>query len=465
MTPSPPRKPAKTDVLLFSPPWEGFQADKWACAMPAFAPRLCAPLLILALIVLLFGALYDAGAVGASLRADGLTEATVDCAHGDTAGRFYGLDPASAAAHAALFSVFDESQRASRLEPAHPVTRGLRMHSLPYITGDGLRQLADIVVEEFEQEREVAAALAAVAAGGAVASALAPGAAAIVFCAQHVREALLAAGLLEVAAVDIVLVLHNSDLSGPTLDAPWLRHARLRALFTQNCECESTPSPTAAAAAAAAAVRCLPIGLANRHWPHGAALADLTAAVLANAEAAAAPERAAPAAPLVGHACFRDYSNAERGPLRGILADLAWVTAPCSDTPAAYYAGISAADAVVSPRGYGVDAHRSWEALVLGRLVVTRHSSVDALWRAKDAAAAAAAPTAWALPVALLDDWAALSAAQTSAALCAARSVPLPLRATDHAFLPYWACEIGEAAGRREEFCSTEALLHVLARP
>ena len=87
------------------------------------------------------------------------------------------------------------------------------------MTGDGLRQLADIVVEEFEQEREVAAALAAVAAGGAVASALAPGAAAIVFCAQHVREALLAAGLLEVAAVE-----------GPYAPAAQLVHGTLAPL-------------------------------------------------------------------------------------------------------------------------------------------------------------------------------------------------------------------------------------------
>ena len=373
------------------------------------------------------------------------------CARGDAGGRFYGLDPFAAIAHVDLFAVFESSpspQRASRLAPAHPATQGARAHSLPYISGDGFRQLADVVVEEFDFAGELRAALAAVAAGGSVASALAPGAAAVVFCAQHVRDALLGAGLLDVAAVDIVLIAHNSDADGPPLDAPWLRHARLRAVFTQNCAGET------------ATMRCIPIGLANRHWPHGAALAALTDAVRANADAAA--RGAAPAAPLVGHACFGD-THAERVPLRGVLAGLAWVSAACAHAPAAYYAGVASADAVISPRGNGVDAHRSWEALLLGRLVVTRHSSIDALWRAGGGRDEAA--PAWALPVLLLDDWAALGAAQTEAALCAARRQPLAQRATDHAFLPYWACEIGRAAGRADEFCSTDALLGILAKP
>ena len=113
------------------------------------------------------------------------------CARGDAGGRFYGLDPFAAIAHADLFAVFVSSpspQRASRLAPAHPSTQGARAHSLPYISGDGFRQLADVVVEEFDFAGELRAALAAVAAGGSVASALAPGAAAVVFCAQHVRD-------------------------------------------------------------------------------------------------------------------------------------------------------------------------------------------------------------------------------------------------------------------------------------
>jgi hypothetical protein len=195
--------------------------------------------------------------------------------------------------------------------PRSQQRRALARTRCPYISGDGFRQLADVVIEEFDFAGELRAAVAAVAAGGSVASAVAPGAAAVIFCAQHVRDALLGAGLLDAAAVDIVLVAHDSDAEGPPLDAAWLRHARLRAVFTQNC------------AGKTAAMRCLPIGLANRHWPHGAALATLTDAVRVNAAAAGAGF--APAA-LVGHACFGD-TQVERAPLRAVLAGFAWVSA------------------------------------------------------------------------------------------------------------------------------------------
>jgi hypothetical protein len=46
---------------------------------------------------------------------------------------------------------------------------------------------------------------------------------------------------------------------------------------------------------------------------------------------------------------------------------------------------------VVSPRGVGLDTHRTWESLVLGNIVITLHTSLDPLFEG--------------LPVVLLDDW------------------------------------------------------------
>ena len=54
------------------------------------------------------------------------------CLRGDAGGRFYGLDPSAAIAHADLFAVFESSpspQRASRLAPVHPATQGVRAHA------------------------------------------------------------------------------------------------------------------------------------------------------------------------------------------------------------------------------------------------------------------------------------------------------------------------------------------------
>ena len=358
--------------------------------------------------------------------------------------RFYGLDPAVVRQYAGLFPAFSALQRESFLEPVHPVTKKTRAHSFPYISGDGFRQLADVVVEEFDPN-DVSAAISSVSLGGKAASAVKPGTAVIVFCAQHSRDTLINAGFLDAASVDVVLILHNSDASGPSLDDPMLKHVRLRAVFTQNCLFE------------VGKVRCIPIGLANRHWPHGSALAELTTAISANA-AAAFSSSGCPMPPLVGHACF-SFTHPEREPLRAILNSLSWVSAACSQVPSAYYDGISSSDVIISPRGNGIDAHRSWEALLLGRLVITRHSTIDALWHDSSLV------PSWQLPVFLLNEWQSLSLVQTTSAVRSACSVSSLQRGTDRAFILFWACEIGTAAGRAPEFCSTSALLELLAKP
>jgi hypothetical protein len=354
---------------------------------------------------------------------------------------FYGLDASVVRAHVTLLPTFDAAQRPSRMGA------GDRRHSLPFLSGDGFRQLADVVVDE---AADIPFALHALGTAGQKGSR-----ATVVFCAQHHRDALLRAGLL--SAGRVVLVLGNSDSDGPPMDLPALEHAHLAAIFSQNCLGE-TPR-----------VRCLPIGLANRHYRHGAALADLAAAMLANAEASLAAASALQpvhlqATSALASACFAPETYPlERAPLQQLVArQRRWVSTACSREPAAFYRSIAAADASLSPRGNGLDTHRTWEVLMLGRLVVTRGSSLDALWRD-----AAHEPPAWELPVLALGEWQQLEATRVEAAVRAARSQPLEAlrRATERLFLPFWACEIGTAAGRGEEFCSTEALLRVLAAP
>ena len=330
---------------------------------------------------------------------------------------------------------------------------GNRLHSLPFISGDGFRQIADIIVDE---AADAPAAVRALAADASPSKSRAK----IVFCAQHHLNALLNAGLLAAAGGGaVVLILGNSDAPGPPL--PLALAPPLVSVFAQNCLFQS------------AAVRCLPIGLANRHYSHGAALAELAAAIVANADAAdavaaggAASKGKANAVPMLAavpraSACFAPETYpAERAPLQQLVARQSdWVSTKCSREPAEFYAAISAADAVVSPRGNGLDTHRSWEALLLGRLLVTRTSSLDALWRDSEHA-----PPDWALPVLALEAWSQLGAARVGAAAQAARALPPAARsrATERLFFPFWACEIGKAAGRRDEFCSTEALLRVL---
>lgn len=46
---------------------------------------------------------------------------------------------------------------------------------------------------------------------------------------------------------------------------------------------------------------------------------------------------------------------------------------------------------VISPRGNGIDCHRTWEAIIMGAIPVVRHSTLDPLFEG--------------LPVLLIDDW------------------------------------------------------------
>ena len=322
------------------------------------------------------------------------------------------------------------------------VGAGDRLHSLPYISGDGFRHIADIFVED---ANDVSRIVTAVAKGGILAASFTYEEAVIVFFASHVLNELLAAGLLEKSVIDIVLVGHNSDNLGPDLDAPFLSHPRLRNFFTQNCQGENER------------MKCIPIGLPNRRWAHGAALAELTQSVRSSAAAALGGKSTFQ--PLNGQACF-DITHAERAPIMKLvtLENPLWVNTKCSRVPAEYYNSILDVDAVFSPRGNGLDAHRSWEALVLGRLIITRHSSLDPLWRESSKVL-----PHWSLPVLLIENWPQVNASITKAALCEKIPSSARLHATTRLFFPFWACAIGSAAGRADEFCSTEALLKILS--
>ena len=108
---------------------------------------------------------------------------------------------------------------------------------------------------------------------------------------------------------------------------------------------------------------------------------------------------------------------------------------------------------VVCPRGNGLDAHRMWESLYLGRTIIVLAGPLDPLWKG--------------LPALVLQSWDELLDAHTEARLL---NVTLGFSASPHAlateklFLPHWACLIGRAARREADFCSSKGLLRVLRR-
>jgi hypothetical protein len=148
-----------------------------------------------------------------------------------------------------------------------------------------------------------------------------------------------------------VLLSHNSDRAVDGLFRREFRRRTLVVWFAQNLEFAHRK------------VRSLPIGLANAHWPHG----DQTE--LERVRAAAPPKR-----DLFDVSFAIDTNPVER---RYCLDQTGLAPVPRRDYRT-YLEGLAAAYFCISPRGNGLDVHRSWEALTVGTVpVVTRSLLTD----------------------------------------------------------------------------------------
>ena len=375
------------------------------------------------------------------------------------------LDAHSATNFVADFGTYSRIQREGRSQFAGRT----RAHSLPFITGDGFRMLADVVIDEvssgiFDEDGCFDWRSPSTCSHIGRSLGLTSGQAVIIFVKSDQVTSFFSSGCFEaIDAAPIVLVTHNGDDDMPSdVNARYLDFPQLVHWFAQNCDREH------------AKLTCIPIGLENRHWgppsnagAHGSLPELMLGMMSARAPAYPVPELAQWAVEkmnesVIEHtwAFFSAGTHPSRARLLSLLANAhaagaaLWATtkAPTSGRyfvsdlyrEMLYYA------AIVCPRGNGRDTHRMWEALYLGRLVVTLHSPADALWDG--------------LPVLLLDSWDALPGAE-DAVLAAARNARIPPAALQKLTLPYWMCLIGAAARRRDQFCSMEAILRILHSP
>ena len=162
-----------------------------------------------------------------------------------------------------------------------------------------------------------------------------------------------------------VLFSANSDYPIDGRYEKYLRRRRLKAWFAMNVELNAPK------------LHPIPIGLANPHWPHGET---------------AALKRVQQSPPPKARLFDTSFSVATNPDVRRYCVEQTGlaVTPPspsrstCVESRRAYFC--------ISPRGNGLDCHRTWEALYLGTVpVVTRSVLTD---RHPD------------LPMIVLDDWA-----------------------------------------------------------
>lgn len=168
-----------------------------------------------------------------------------------------------------------------------------------------------------------------------------------------------------------ILITHNSDLPIPGRFASFLDDEKLIAWFGQNVEGSAHPK-----------LHPIPIGLANKKWNHGN-----TDLVKQKQVSLTATNRN-----LLLYMNFSVHTHFKE---RSFVANLFMNKSYCTCAPIKpyelYLEDLRNAKFVLSPRGNGLDCHRTWEALLLGAIPVVKTSSLDPLYEN--------------LPVLIINDW------------------------------------------------------------
>ena len=207
-----------------------------------------------------------------------------------------------------------------------------------------------------------------------------------------------------------VLLTHNSDHSAPGPFRVYLDSPLILAWFAQNIEGEPHSK-----------LYHLPIGIANRCWEHG------NPAVfwhwLSKAQNKQRP-----------YLCYLNFAPStypeERGPVWDLFAQQAWCKTAQRTRLPSYLQDLSRSQFVISPRGNGLDCHRTWEALLMGAIPIVRTSSLDPLFAE--------------LPVLIVEDWNVISESFLNQQL---ELIKHKTYASDKLFIHYWIKEIRQKAG------------------
>lgn len=382
--------------------------------------------------------------------------------------------------YAADFGAYAKHQRPDRIWGLEKP----RYHSLPLITGDGFRMLADFVFESAEDLSD--RGCRAINSNTHMVN----NAVIVVYVDVHIHSRFFES-CFDKVNTPIVLITHNGDPAVPHpqvihyLESPKLIH-----WFGQNCDSNHSK------------LTCIPIGLENQYLGPGfskgshGTLPELLLGLMLTLSMHN-PAKAAVGKKLEHTwAMFdRGTHGAERDPLWNLLSNtishdrVTWIERGGNRMPVnEYWRHLTTMAAMICPRGNGLDTHRAWESLYLGRVAIVKHSSLDEQWSN--------------LPVLLVHDWNQLQnesiivsavadfTAQASSVVCKLQIprdclptifqgfdlsdpsscslesyvAPAACINTNKLFMPYWLCRIGRAAGRTQDFCGGQAILRILQR-
>ncbi|MCX5921927.1 MAG: glycosyltransferase [Candidatus Dependentiae bacterium] len=233
-----------------------------------------------------------------------------------------------------------------------PLDNAKRYASLPYITGDTFRSMAQFFVDELRLPINP----------------LDINNGDIVFVKTDLLDYFFTELHPHIKS-DYIIISHNSDDSAPGNYAHMLDDNKIIAWFGQNPDTVDHPK-----------FFPIPIGLANPHWPTGnTTVFDL----------------------LIPHAKNIEkntllYLNIlpthpERQGVAQLFSDKSFCYKASRKALHDYVLELAQSNFILSPRGNGLDCHRTWEALLMGSYPVVRTSPLDSIYQD--------------LPVVIVNDW------------------------------------------------------------
>lgn len=169
-----------------------------------------------------------------------------------------------------------------------------------------------------------------------------------------------------------IIVTHNSDYPVPWEFARYLDDEKIIAWFGINVENSVHPK-----------LHPIPIGLANKCWPHG------NVTLVKNVQEKLESFQRE----ILLYMNIRVETNVfARKPVAEIFMNKPFCKKESPDLDyALYLEDLAKSRFVLSPRGNGLDCHRTWEALLMGAYPIVKSSSLDSLYEG--------------LPVVIVDNW------------------------------------------------------------
>jgi hypothetical protein len=206
-----------------------------------------------------------------------------------------------------------------------------------------------------------------------------------------------------------ILVTHNSDCSAPGAFAPYLDDPKLLAWFAQNVE-----------GIGHFKLFPIPIGIANKCWDHGNP--SIFSNLLSSAKNVDKP-----------FLCYLNFEPStypkERLYVWSLFHSQPWCVSSKPKALRQYLRDLSFSKFVLSPRGNGLDCHRTWEALLMGAIPVVFSSTLDPLYED--------------LPVLIVNDWTEITESYLDEQY---KKIKSKKHNTEKMFIKYWIEQIHEKA-------------------